>query len=48
VKGVLTQAIEPVIDRVKEFFSPDLKRTLLTRFVSLGYIKSGNLRLQIL
>jgi len=48
VKGVLTQAIGPVIDRVKEFFSPDLKRTLLTRFVSFGYIKSGNLRLQIL
>jgi IS5 family transposase len=48
VKAALTQAIGPVIDRVKEFFSPDLKRTLLTRFVSFGYIESGNLRLQIL
>jgi len=48
VKGGLTQAIRPVIDRVKEFFSLDFNKTLIIRFVSFGYHKSGNLRSQIL
>jgi transposase len=48
MKGGLTQAIRPVIDRVKEFFSLDFNKTLIIRFVSFGYNKSGNLRSQIL
>ncbi len=48
MEGGLTQAIRPVIDRVKEFFSLDFNRPLIIRFVSFGYNKSGNLRSQIL
>jgi hypothetical protein len=48
VKGGLTQAIRPVIDRVKEFFSLDFIKILIIRFVSFRYNKSGNLRSQIL
>jgi hypothetical protein len=47
-KRALAQAIEPVLDGMKELLIPNHIRIVLLRFVSFGYIKSGNLRLQIL
>jgi hypothetical protein len=48
VERALAQAIEPVLDGMKELLIPNHIRIVLLRFVSFGYIKSGNLRLQIL
>jgi hypothetical protein len=48
VKRPLAKAIEPVLDGMKELLIPNHIRIMLLRFVSFGYIKSGNLRLQIL
>jgi hypothetical protein len=48
VKRTLTQAIGPVLDGMKELLISDLIRIVPLRFVSFGYIKSGNLRFQIL
>ena len=42
VKRTLTQAIGPVLDGMKELFISDLIRIVPLRFVSFGYIKSGN------
>jgi hypothetical protein len=48
VKRELPQAVEPVLDGMKELLIPNRVRIFLLRFVSFGYIKSRNLRLQIL
>jgi len=42
VKRTLTQALGPVLDGMKELFISDLIRIVPLRFVSFGYIKSGN------
>ena len=48
VRRALTQAIGPVLDGTKGLLIPHQIRIVSLRFVSFGYIKSGNLRLQIL
>jgi hypothetical protein len=48
VKRALAQTIEPVLDEMKELLMPNHIRIFLLLFVSFGYIKSRNLRLQIL
>jgi len=42
VKRTLTQALGPVLDGMKELLIFDLIRIMPLRFVSFGYIKSGN------
>ena len=48
VRRALTQAIGPVLDGTKGLLIPHQIRIVPLRFVSFGYIKSGNLRLRIL
>jgi hypothetical protein len=48
VKRTLTQAIGLVLGGMKAFFISDLIGIVPLRFVSFGYIKSANLRFQIL
>jgi len=48
MKRTLTQAIEPALHGIKELLIPNLNRIAILRFVSFEYIKSGNLKFQIL
>ncbi len=48
MKQTLTQAIGPALHGLKELLIPNLNRIAILRFVSFEYIKSGNLKFQIL